>query len=323
MFNIAVIIPTIGRSTLINVLNQISRDYESARDTFQFEITIYLIAENTQVYKRIDEIIVENHQIRNLNFMILLNKGSGVSSSINTCFEKMNEADYFFIFADDDEWFFGRFQTFLQFIDSSKNRILISKSIVQDEFKQVVRPTLMLKTSNLVEYLYDNNTILFNKRYFSVCSVLFPKGCREIEFLSGIHSHEDIIWFQTVLNQTRLQVESINEVTCKLNVSLERSNRRYLDKHEEYFCEWLKENYPKTFVDYIWIHQPRQIIANGRVKELFRHYITIRAQVSPRISFLFVLFIHVHLCISVLIWKNTSRKLNAIKNKFYRFTCQD
>ena len=288
MQKIKIIIPSIGRTGLVQTLKNISLDSLKLENE---EIEVLLVSDGAAAFETNDAVISAAQIPISLNFTLthLLNPGKGVSAALNFGLTYVNTEDLFMIFTDDDDWLSGRIEILANAIVHHPTAdVLLSRALVKNENGSDVRPDIQISANeNILKYLYAKRPLQQNLVYFSLVTMIAKGKVAKINFRKELTSHEDVVWLSD-LQAEKFYIDGVTEVTANLNVSLSRSASRMNDGADQLFLEWFKSEDLQVFSNYIWVHAQRANSSEGNVRFLLKSFARNFKVLKPNISQLLI-----------------------------------
>lgn len=252
---LTVIIPTLGRDTLPDVIREIQRTDE---------IAIVLLCHGESVY----------HKLLNLNLkdQIKLIKCSEKLSLSDLCNIGMArvETEFFAFFSDDDTWLTQKYELLIGFLDSfPRVDMVFGSTLEQIRNRKRQRPLeLLTDNENVFEYLYGGQTILENKRYLGLQDAILRTG-NYPQFRQNIDVYEDIIWISDS-QQMGHKVSAVSEVVSIKYPSLKRSSYRQNSVSVTGMFEEIRKVKPDVADKFFRFHAVRASIGSGELLQYIR-----------------------------------------------------
>jgi len=271
---LSVIIASIGRRSLLTVVQDIARDWDYFltspiwRNQDTLELCIYLDTPTPDftLIASLEEFdfvrIVFAKEVSSMGPAFAYNKAKSISTG-----------DFFSFFSDDDTWLQGRIATIFSFLRGKKTTLLQMKSIYHDGEIKKVRPKKFVQDGesflNLV-FGYQN-PFRRNLYYVSLISIAGSADLLKIDFRSNLTLIEDLLWLTELIRENpKLHWESVDKITSQIQVNLQRSGPRINDQNlrniENIFREYGMEHYSH----YYWQHLPRPAATSGDMKLMMR-----------------------------------------------------
>lgn len=259
----SVIIPTVGRQSLVKLVEEIKRDSASSK----IDIGIY-IAKNGTLPRELDT-----------DLLNILNYGSspiGVGAAVNLALTEVPEGVVWTI-ADDENWLTGKIESDVEkFSRLEMNSILLPRSLFIDEIGTVVRPKVPLSDDEaILDYLYSHIHFGRNPRYVSLSGACAMKTTwDEVKFPENMKIREDIdyLYFQELRGCKLVQND---QVTVQINVELSRGALREQNAFEA--LEWanirLNNNQRVGFLGCGWV---KPLAYSGNIKAMSQMYRTLK-----------------------------------------------
>ena len=212
---ISIVIPTIGRDSLTNVLTSIHLD-----DTLnQHEV---VIVASTEICKKIKKSYREYKCIK-----LVTQEKANISKSrnkgiLNSKFNTVSPID------DDDLWVNGRTKLFQDKLQIDKNAVVFGSAQFNVIGRYMKNQLGSNQRINLEDYLKIFNPKILSKQDFflQVGNCAFRKNTQLPKFNEKILYLEDQIWILDLL-QKGFAVNQIEEITLEYFFSRERANRRW------------------------------------------------------------------------------------------------
>lgn len=209
-----VIIPSLGRPSLGDLIEEIKRD----------EIHCGI---RVEIYVALNGNLPDGMHIDNVNLLNLSQEPIGVATAVNSALNIVPDGLIWTI-ADDETWKIGKFQSDLETIrDLAGQWILLPTSIFKDELGEAIRPRIPIKKGEAVlDYLYSHIHFWRNPRYISLSGACAERSTwLNVKFPETMQTREDIDYIYLQEMQGCQLVQS-SEITVGINVKLERGANR-------------------------------------------------------------------------------------------------
>jgi glycosyltransferase involved in cell wall biosynthesis len=238
-FGISIIIPTIGRDSINDLLKSIHSD--TTLNNHEIIIVGSSIA--------IDGILNLAQEYNCIKFVV--QNVSSVSLSRNFGI-KHAKKEIISLIDDDDLWLEKRTQIFTEAtITYSKSIIFGSASILDQKTKRVtysIKEKQITKSDLISQF---KRTVFLKQKYFlQVGNCAFSKKITVPKFRENLVYLEDQIWIFDALN-SGLQVRQIKNLTVRYIFSRDRSNERWSISNEKEIYSTLNELIPELGAKYI------------------------------------------------------------------------
>jgi hypothetical protein len=245
----SVLIPSLGRESIYNVIRQIEGDSKTFNN-----IEILIMAHGEHALRNI-ALIKTNLQIK----VILVDKKLALS---DVCNEGLIRAKGEFIcwFSDDDDWLEGKF---LKLFENIKLHPGYDVYIGQSKVRNRIRPTVGIQEPETIfSYLYGKKVLLGHYNFLGLVNSAVKNRKNIPRFRKNISVFEDILWLSDLKNSGN-RFFQIYEVFSKFNPLYERSNQRQdIDSIKSLYNEIYLEN-PSTANSFLIYHASRASIASG------------------------------------------------------------
>ena len=212
---ISIVIPTIGRDSLTNVLTSIHLD----ETLIQHEV---VIVANSKICKKIKQ---SYHQYKCIKLVI--QEKANISKSrnkgiLNSKFNTISPID------DDDLWVNGRAKLFQDKLQIDKNAVVFGSAQFNVAGRDRKNRLGSNQRINFEEYVKIFNPKILSKQDFflQVGNCAFIKNMQLPKFNEKIAYLEDQIWILELL-QKGFVVNQIEEITLEYFFSRERANHRW------------------------------------------------------------------------------------------------
>jgi glycosyltransferase involved in cell wall biosynthesis len=238
-FGISIIIPTIGRDSINDLLKSIHSD--TTLNNHEIIIVGSSIA--------IDGILNLAQEYNCIKFVV--QNVSSVSLSRNIGI-KHAKKEIISLIDDDDLWLEKRTQIFTEStITYSKSIIFGSASILDQKTKRVTYSIKEKQLTKLDLISQFERTVFLKQKYFlQVGNCAFSKKITVPKFRENLVYLEDQVWIFDALN-SGLQVRQIKNLTVKYSFSRDRSNERWSISNEKQIYSTLNELIPELGAKYI------------------------------------------------------------------------
>lgn len=255
--SLSVVIPTVGRQSLLKLVEEIIDDSKCAA----IEVEIY-VALNGVFNER--TLLPEQVKILEIS-----DKAIGVGRTMNEAV-RMVPSGIVWTIADDENWLPGKFLHDLGIMNRDDAPDILSPiAILTDEVSSRIRPRKKIKNNDVASYLFSKFHFGANPTYLTLSGACAEKEVwlRE-QFPTDLLSREDIVY---LLNQAKkLTTFSHGNVpTVKINISLERSAKRDTSNRDS--IVWAKNNLNQNqisvFLGCIW---PKPHVLTGNYKILLK-----------------------------------------------------
>lgn len=231
--NLTILIPSIGRSRVTELIDEITRD---ALDS-NVAIHIIVALNGHQQFK------VNNENVRVFD---LGQKKIGFSAAVNSVVPFI-KTKYVCIVADDDSWQIGKLAHDLALLND--HELVLASYLFIDNIGTSIRPkSLYLGNIPPSQFLYEKFSFARSKRYISISGMsLFTDILRQNAFDSTLLIREDIEWLDRVYKKGHRMLQS-NEKTMILSVDLKRANGRETIESLNNWADTLRKNYGDKWV---------------------------------------------------------------------------
>lgn len=252
-FKIKILIPTLGRETLPQVITDILSDAQS-------NCEIIVIADGTSALNKINKMLLPpNVKITNNKFK------KGIPGSLNTGLELIEDGDLFFIFSDDDVWLPGKIQSLTRIISENNADIAIGRSKIANSRRTSIRPLVKYSgEESPIYYLYSHPVFLKNPHYLSLTSMCFNSRIAEVKFCEKYDLREDIVWLNEIF-KNNFRFHSIDDVVSQIEIGYLRTSNRENDEQIKLFTSYLKMDSNHLFRRFAIFHAPRSLLRQGRL----------------------------------------------------------
>lgn len=189
MFTVTVILPTLGRESLMDSIESILRDSQVIK------IIVIVAQEDYLNTKRIMSRFIDDLDIR-----VCLKEvdSRSISKSFNLGLSLI-DTDYFTFFSDDDIWIRGRTQAQLNFLEANpKISAHLGYVNFQKSDSSIIRPEKIIRAS--VTDVLNNKWWMRGEYYVSLTSFLGRKELSSIRFRENLKFWEDISWLIDIEN---------------------------------------------------------------------------------------------------------------------------
>ena len=239
-----VVIPSLGRTSLGDLVDQIKRD---ERDS----------GISVEIFIALNGSIPETMRLSQVEILHISDKPVGVATAVNLALSQIGDGLVWTI-ADDETWLPGKFRADLLSIGNlNSNSILLPSSVFNDEFGELIRPKIPFKNDEkILDYLYAHVHLGRNPRYISLSGACALRTTwRNVNFPEGRQTREDIDYLYLQERNGCQFVQSL-DITVGINVELARgakreqnateaiawANERLTDKQKIGFigCAWVK-----------------------------------------------------------------------------------
>jgi glycosyltransferase involved in cell wall biosynthesis len=246
--DLSVIIASIGRQSIIEVIDQIFKDAEQTN----FEVEVCIFFDN----KNISALIIDKiEEFSNVKYQVSESKlNFGPAYAFNQALE-MATASSFCFFSDDDIWLCGRVETICSLLFQTQHTLLQSRSIYFDGFKTTLRPKRALNTQTLIfnQIFNFQNPFRNNRRYTSLICFAATSDLLHVKFRQNLRILEDVFWLADVQKNTpKLSIIWTSEVTSKIEVDLDRAKGRLTNESLENLRDAFLDYSPRYHSHYIW-----------------------------------------------------------------------
>ena len=262
--DLTVVIASIGRESIINVINQIKDDENNTK--FNVEVCIFFDCHDISSTIRNE---LKKHP--SIKFKLSgANARLGPAFAFNQAFEMATGTD-FCIFSDDDSWLSGRVETICSLLFQKKQTLLQSRSIYIDGFKRTLRPKRGLNTETPIfdQILKFQNPFGNNRRYTSLICFAATSDLMHVKFRQKLTMLEDIFWLADVQKYTlNLKIIWTPEVTSVIEVDLSRAKNRLTSESLENVHEAFLDYSSKYYSHYIWQVLGRPFALLGDLRSL-------------------------------------------------------
>jgi glycosyltransferase involved in cell wall biosynthesis len=254
-FDVSILIPTVGRSTLRNVIHQIEADSGNV------SIQVIVIADGDDAMLRVTDLGIVGPTVKvvqNVN-------RRGVSGALNTGLQ-LSDGEYLMIFSDDDYWPQGKISRSLAEVKLSKNScICFQVETINKAGKREVRPTnLPREPIDPLSYCYSSNPFLKNSSYLSLTSFISPKEVSRFLFPENLNSREDLAWLY-LLYKNDFNILLREGVNARVEIGYNRTVSRDTNTELISWLEWLETNGSDVQRDFLYGHYLRPYVRSGKI----------------------------------------------------------
>jgi hypothetical protein len=255
--SLAVVIPTIGRVTLLNVIRNIRIDCEKA--------TIICVA-NSVNYEKTYSLL---KSILSPDLILLKNPKTGIGSSLNLGLGAV-ETDYFALFSDDDEWICGRLEKQLETLRSNQDIDFVLGSVEYCRYgsRQVRRPQKLIEKS-IIEAI--DVSVWDSSYYTSLTTFLGKSHIKKITFRENLDFWEDISWLMD-LEKSRYSFSQTTDLVARVYNEQARSNLRISKQQCETIIFEVLANEHKLLRPFLLNFVLRPILLNSRLYNLLPYF---------------------------------------------------
>lgn len=252
---LTVIIPTLGRETLPEVIRDIQKTDE---------IEIVLLCHGASVYHKL-----LNQDLKGQIKLIECSDDISLSDLCNVGLTKV-DTEFFAFFSDDDTWLPQKYELLVSFLDSHPRIDMVFGSTLEQIKNRTKRRPLDLLTNdeNVFEYLYGSQTILENQKYLGLQDAILRTGDYP-QFRENINVYEDIIWIAEA-QQMGHKICAISEVVSIKFPSLKRSSSRQNSSSVIAMFEEIRRIKPCVADNYFKFHAVRASIGSGELLQYMR-----------------------------------------------------
>lgn len=231
--NLTILIPTIGRSSVTNLIDEILKDALGSNLT----IRIILALNGRQEFVINSEDVV----VHDLGYNKI-----GFSAAINSVIPVI-ETEYVCIVADDDSWIMGKLAHDLAALNN--HEVVLASYMFIDNFSSTVRPkSLYPGTIPPSKFLYEKFSFGRSRRYISISGMtLTTELLRQNPFDCTLLIREDIEWLDRIFKRG-FHIQQSNTVTMMLNVDLRRATGRETFDSLNNWADTLKHDYGSKWV---------------------------------------------------------------------------
>jgi glycosyltransferase involved in cell wall biosynthesis len=236
---ISIVIPTIGRDSINNLLKSIHSDTTLKNHEV-------IIVGSSSTINKILNLAKEYNCIKFVEQNVL-----SVSLSRNIGINHAKQ-ELISLIDDDDLWLEKRTQTFTQATNTYNKSIIFGSASIFDQKSNKLTYSIKEKQiteSDLIRQ-FRRPFYLKQKYFLQVGNCAFLKKTSVPKFRENLVYLEDQIWVFDVLN-SGLQVRQIKDLTIKYYFSRERSNIRWSISNEKQIFLTLNELVPKLGISYI------------------------------------------------------------------------
>ena len=254
-FDVSIVIASIGRNSLIRVIDQILDDKEN------FSLQIIVVADGNEAKDKIENLLFSSSIVE----IIQNNRTKGVSGALNTGLQRA-EGKYLMFFSDDDFWPRGKLKKSLNsIVGKEKTCVCFQVETVSKTGKKKTRPSHIPKGSiDPITYCYGGSPFLVNPHYISLTSFIAPIEVKEILFPENLNSREDLVWLN-FLHDKMYKIFFEEEICARVEIGYERTSKR--DNHIELkaWLQWLERNKPSLQSNFLYSHFLRPYVVSGNI----------------------------------------------------------
>jgi len=236
---ISIIIPTIGRESIKNLIKSIHSDSTLKKHEL-------IIIGSSIAINKIFNLVKEYNCIRFVEQNV-----SSVSLSRNIGINHAKQ-ELISLIDDDDLWLEKRTQTFKEATNTYDKSIIFGSASIVDQKNNKLTHSIKEKEitkSDLINQ-FRRPFFLKQKYFLQVGNCAFLKKISVPKFRENLVYLEDQIWVFDSLN-SGVQVRQIKDLTIRYNFSRERSNVRWSISNEKHIFITLNELVPKLGSNYI------------------------------------------------------------------------
>ncbi len=252
---LTVIIPTLGRSTLPKVIEEIA---------FSNEVIIILLCHGASTFQNLKKLDLKP-EIQ----VIECSEKLSISDLCNEGLARV-ETQYFAFFSDDDTWLPQKSQLLMSFLDLNPEIDIVFGATLEVNGKgKKIRPTDLLRDNqNIFAYLYEVPIIFSNNRYLGLQDAILRNGNYPL-FRQGISVYEDIIWLADAQKMGH-KVHAISDLVSVKYPSLTRSSSRQGPESANFMFKQIKDINGAGAKNYLRFHAVRASIGSGKVNQYFK-----------------------------------------------------
>ena len=252
---LSVIIPTLGRETLPDVIRDIQKTEE---------IVIVLLCHGASVYRKLLKL-----NLKGKIELIECPENISLSDLCNIGLTRV-ETEFFAFFSDDDAWLPQKYELLIEFLDSHPRIDMVFGSTLEQIKNRKRRRPLDLLTNdeNVFEYLYGGQTILENQKYLGLQDAILRTGDYP-QFRQNINVYEDIIWIAEA-QQMGHKICALSEVVSIKFPSLKRSSSRQNSISVIAMFEEIRKIEFYTAANFLRFHAVRASIGSGDLLQYTR-----------------------------------------------------
>jgi hypothetical protein len=238
-----VVIPSLGRISLGDLVDQIKRDEQDS-------------GISVQIFVALNGSMPEDLNLSQVEILRISDKPVGVATAVNSALSQIGDGLVWTI-ADDETWLPGKFRADLLLISNlNSNSILLPSSVFNDEFGESIRPKIPLKCDEkILDYLYAHIHLGRNPRYISLSGACALRSTwMNVRFPEGKQTREDIEYLYLQERNGCHFVQSL-EITVGINVELARGAKREQNALEAigWANEWLTNRQKIGFIGCAWV----------------------------------------------------------------------
>jgi hypothetical protein len=254
---LAVIIPTLGRESLIDVIRSINAFEEE-------NVSIYVIPDGENAVKRLGQL-----QVTNLpNTFVHPNRQKiGIAACINLGLERLSKEEHFSIFSDDDMWLTSRTKA-LNHLEKS----IDAKTIIMGRFssndKINVAQMRKLNFTDPIEFVY-RKSLGRNKNYLTITSGIFPLITKSTHFRTDYLLREDLIWMHDLSSHGFNFIES-PEIFVHIKKNYSNTVNRETTHEVQKFKKFLILETSIKLNDFSAFHAGRSAAKLGKPKHFYK-----------------------------------------------------
>jgi teichuronic acid biosynthesis glycosyltransferase TuaG len=254
-FDVSIVIASIGRDSLVRVLNQILDDKED------LSLQIIVVADGNNAKNKIDSFLLSSPMVE----VIQNKRAKGVSGALNTGLQ-CAEGRYLMFFSDDDFWPRGKLKKSVDSIKGKENTcICFQVETISNSGKIKKRPSYIPREAiDPLSYCYEGNPLIVNPRYISLTSFIAPIEVKEILFPENLKSREDLVWLNSLYN-SEYEIFLIEETCARVEIGYERTSKRDNFIELELWLQWLQRNKPNLQSNFLYSHFLRPYVMSGNI----------------------------------------------------------
>ena len=248
---LTVIIPSLGRDSIIKVLNDIKEDEPAL---------IIVLAHGKKAFSNI------RNQV-DLKSVLVIECAENLSLSelCNIGLEQVT-TNFFAFFSDDDTWIKGKSNNLIHVLQNNPEfDIAIGSTVEKIGTLNRIRPTNLLENDqNIFDYLYGSPILFKNNRYLGLQDAIVRNG-KYPNFRPNLNVYEDVIWLSDA-QQMGHKVICINQVVSLKFPSMQRSSERQTAAAVFNLHEEIAKVSPETAAKFFVYHSTRAAIASGDLR---------------------------------------------------------
>lgn len=258
---ISVIIPTLGRPSLIRVVNSI------LADDITSAYSILIVSDGPEAIALTEKFHFLDPRVKKIFNPVK----SGVAACLNIGMNHLSLESHFMVFSDDDFWVPGTCNIAIElsrlggektiFLGDSKRHSLNFNREFKTNTKEIGDP---------IVFCYGNHPIFTNAHYLTLTCMLAPIGARKELFDTTLKLREDIVWLDRLFHSSYklVQVPGFNS---KVSIGYLRTVQR---ENIEQIKNWLpiiKSHGSKLVLNFLIFHFPRPYLKKFKLYSLLKN----------------------------------------------------